>query len=450
MINEQNLKKIAKKVLDYSKADETEVLLMVSDNGLTRFANSEIHQNVESEEIYISVRVVLGKQPGHKKIGVASANGFDAVSIRSAVDRAIELANLQRVDPYFISLPQPLKIWENKTQVYPVSEKNRADAVGIIINKSRAKKITASGAYSSSISQLAVANSHGVWAYNIGSAYDLSTILIGSDSSGFASGVGKKSSEINPETIADTALNKVILGRNPKDFKAGEWEVILEPQAVNEIIAFFSMYGPNARIFHEQASYLSGKLNKKVFSEKLNIIDDPLNEKTLPMPFDFEGYPKKKLAIVEKGILKNLVYDSYNSGRFKAKNTGHALPAPNIYGPIPLHLMIKPGKISREQMIKKVKKGLLITRFWYVRVLNPRTLAVTGMTRDGTFLIENGKVTYGVKNLRFNQSIPDALNNIIEIENKLTPLSSFELGMGINLMPYLHIKNWNFTSGTLF
>ena len=168
------------------------------------------------------------------------------------------------------------------------------------------------------------------------------------------------------------------------------------------------------------------------------------------MPFDFEGAPKQKTVIIENGKLKSLVYDSYHANRFGAKNTGHALPAPNVWGPIPTHLRIAAGNKSRSQLIKSVKKGLLVTRFWYVRVLNPRSLAITGMTRDGLFLIENGEIVGGVKNLRFNQSIPQALNNIVEIGSELTPLSSFELELGINHMPHLKIKNWNFTSGTVF
>jgi predicted Zn-dependent protease len=157
-----------------------------------------------------------------------------------------------------------------------------------------------------------------------------------------------------------------------------------------------------------------------------------------------------KVEIIKNGILKNLVYDSYHANRYHAKNTGHALPAPNTYGPIPTHLAFEPGKKSYKDMIKGVKRGLLVTRLWYVRVLNPKSLSVTGMTRDGLFLIEDGKIVRGVKNLRFNQSIPAALNNVVDVSRELFPLSSFELEMGINRMPYLHIKNWNFTSETVF
>ena len=166
------------------------------------------------------------------------------------------------------------------------------------------------------------------------------------------------------------------LSKNPRDVAPGEWEILLEPQAVNELITFFSWLGPNARIYHEQASFLSEKLGKKVANEMVTIYDDPLNKDAFPIPFDFEGYPKQKTTIIEKGILKSLVYDSYHAAQFNAKNTGHALPAPNTSGPIPLHLAIAPGTTSKPNMVKKIKKGLLITRLWYIRVLNPRSLSL--------------------------------------------------------------------------
>lgn len=454
MLGEKKLKQIADTVLKLSKADETEVLLFVSENGLTRFANSEIHQNMAWEDIGISVRVIVGK-----KIGVASLSGREVLDKSTAVEdlvkRAEELASFQKDDPHFVSLSKRAKYPSIKQSAVArasadEAETERAQAVYKIIKKAKAKSITASGAYNSVVSELAVANSHGVWAYHVSGASDLSTILLGKTSTGFGAAVGRNNSEINAKEVADSAIAKIVKGANPQSVKPGEWEVILEPQAVNEMMVFFSLYGPNARIYHEQASFLSGKLGQKVAGDNITIIDDPLNPESFPMPFDFEGAPKMKLEIIKNGILKNLVYDSYHANRYGVKNTGHALPAPNTYGPIPTHLTFKPGKKSREEMIRGVKKGLLLTRLWYVRVLNPKSLSVTGMTRDGLFLIEDGKIVGGVKNMRFNQSIPAALNNVVEVSRELRPLSSFELELGINRMPYLHIKNWNFTSETVF
>lgn len=457
MLGQNKLKQIAKTVLSLSHADETEVLLMVSENGLTRFANSEIHQNMEWEDIGISVRVVFGK-----KIGVAGTNKIpldpktktvDKRVLEDVVRRAEALAKLQRDDPYFMGLPDSQKIpviAGDQGASSAAREKDRAAGVYTIIKKATDRAITASGSYSSAASEIAVANSHGIWAYHTSGASDLSTILIGPTSTGFASAVGRTTSDIDAEKVADEAIEKVVIGAHPQTVDPGEWEVVLEPQAVNEMMVFFAMYGPNARIYHEKASFLSEKLGQKVMDSKISIIDDPLNANSFPMPFDFEGFPKRKVEIISRGVLKNIIYDSYHANRFGAKNTGHAWPAPNTWGPFPTHLSFKPGTATRSQMIGNIKKGLLVTRFWYVRVLNPRSLAITGMTRDGLFLIENGKITGGVKNMRFNQSIPLALNEVSAVGKYLEPLSSFELELGINKMPHLHIKRWNFTSGTLF
>lgn len=461
MVGEKKLREIAKKVLSLSKASppnrrasETEVLLFVTDHGLTRFANSQIHQNVAWGDLGITVRVVdRAARKGGARIGVASTNSFSDRSLRDVVNRAENLARLQREDPHFKSLPGPSKYADVPKFVNPATPEERARAVATIITKARDKKITASGAFDSVVSELAVANSHGVWAYHASSACDLSTILLGKTSTGFGAELGRRASDINAEQVADAAIEKVIRGQTPIEVEPGRWDVILEPQAVNEMMTFFSWLGPNARIYHEGASHFSGRLGEKVVGDNMTIVDDPLDEEGFPMPFDFEGAPKEKLAIIENGELKSLVYDSYHAGKFGGKNTGHALPAPNIWGPMPLHLKIEgpaSAGLKLDGMIKNIKNGLLVTRFWYVRVLNPKSLGITGMTRDGTFLIKNGEIAGGVKNLRFNQSIPEALKSVAGISDNAVALSSFETEMGTNRMPFLHIKGWNFTSGTEF
>lgn len=453
MFGKERLKQIAEEVLKLSKADQTEVLLSVSGNSLTRFANNEIHQNMAWKDLGISVRVILQKtrhRHGYGgQVGVASTNSFDERSLTDVVEKATKLAELQEPDPEFISLPKPEKIPDVADDISYATELELAEGAHVVIQKALQENLTASGAYANDVSELAVANSLGVFAYHAGSSCNLSTIVMGKTSSGFAADVARTVTDVDAQTVAETAVRKTLESADPQDVEPGEYEVILEPQAVSEMMAFFQWYGPNARIYHEKSSYLSDKMGKKVFGDNITLIDDPFHELVFPMPFDYEGFPKKKAIFVENGILKQIAYDSYYAKKYKVENTGHALPAPNTLGPIPLHLYIVPGDATRAQMIKSVKRGLLVTRLWYVRVLNPKALNITGMTRDGTFLIEDGKIIKPVKNLRFNQSIPEALNNVISIENKLTQLASFE-GELIGLAPALHIGKWEFSSGTLF
>lgn len=444
MISEEKLKQIAEKALSFSKAEQTEVLLSAAGSALTRFANNQIHQNVAWKNLGISIRVI-----NQKKIGVASTNSFEESKLKDVVARATELSDLQEPDPGFVSLPKPEQIPVVENDTHYATEEEMAAGAYTIIKKAQDAHLVASGAYANDVSSLAVANSLGVWAHHAGSSCNLSTIVLGKDSSGFAADVARTPSEVDAKLVAETAVQKTLESKNPQDIEPGEYEVILEPQAVSEMMAFFQWYGPNARIYHEGASPLSDKMGKQVFGKNITIIDDPFHKDVFPMPFDFEGYPKKAITFVKNGILKNIAYDSYYAAKYHHNNTGHALPAPNTMGPIPLHMYIAPGDKTREEMIKNVKRGLLVTRLWYVRVLNPKMLNVTGMTRDATFLIENGKIVRPVKNLRFNQSIPEALNHVVGIENKLTPLASFE-GEMISLAPTLHISKWEFSSGTLF
>ena len=444
MIGEEKLKQIAEKALSFSKAEQTEVLLSVSGNALTRFANNQIHQNVAWKNLGISARVIIDK-----KIGVASTNSFDDASLKDVMARATELANLQEPDPGFVSLPKPQKIIKVADDIHHATEEEMAAGADVVIKKAMKENLIASGAYANDVSEIAVANSLGVWAHHAGSSCNLSTIVLGIDSSGFAADVARTPDEVDSELVAGTAVEKALESKNPQDIEPGEYEVILEPQAVSEMMAFFQWYGPNARIYHEGASPLSDKMGSQVFGKNITIIDDPFHKDVFPMPFDFEGQPKKAITFIKNGVLQNIAYDSYHALKYHHQNTGHALPAPNTMGPIPLHMYIAAGDMTRDAMIKNVKRGLLVTRLWYVRVLNPKMLNVTGMTRDATFLIENGKIVRPVKNLRFNQSIPKALNNVVGIENKLTPLASFE-GEMISLAPTLHISKWEFSSGTLF
>lgn len=445
MLSKSKIKQIIEQVLNSSTSNQTEVVLSSSKNALTRFANNEIHQNMAWNSDFLNIRVVV-----NNKIGVASTGQLDEVSIKNTLQNALTPCKLQRADRFFSSLPKVnIKSDNFNNNLTEFSLSLMAEGVSEVISEAKKNNVVASGAYSCEESELSVANSLGTYAISNLSTFNLSTVVIGKNSSGFGATVGKNHSFINAQEVAKTAITKTIESENPTDIEPGEYEIILEPQAVSEMMAFLSWYGLNARIFHEDASCFSGKLGEKVFGENINLIDDPFHKLVFPMLFDYEGFPKQRLEIVKDGILKNIAYDSYHANKYGKKNTGHALVAPNTMGPVPLHMFIVPGNKTKKQMIKNVKRGLLVTRLWYVRVLNPKLLNITGMTRDGTFLIENGKIVRPVKNLRFNQSIVEALNNVVDIENKLTPIASFE-GEMISLAPSLHISKWGFSSQTLF
>lgn len=445
MIGENKLKQLAKLALgeaDRLKATQAEAVLWNGVEELTRFAENQIHQSVSLEDAIVHIRFILGK-----KIGVARSNRLDKEGILAVVKKAQQLAKIQKEDEHFKSLPDKSD-YEDVSYHYKEAKHmgaiNRAKAVGHIIALAQQSKLTASGAFAESDGETLVANSNGVLAYHKAKSSSLTTIMSGDKGSGYAGQSAKGGMEIDAGKVADAALVKATFG-DLREIPAGEYEVILEPPAVAELMDFFSWLGPNARIYHEDVSFYQGNIGKKLLSESLTIVDDPLDPGGYPISFDFEGHPKKGVTLVENGVIKDVVYDSYHAHKHGAENTGHAQLAPNTWGPIPTHVKITAGDQKLEDMIKSVKKGLLVTRFWYTRVIHHKQLMLTGMTRDGTFVIENGKIVGRVRNLRYTESVLTAFKDIRGVGEKL----SLEGSEGSpSLVPALHLGKFRFTGVT--
>ncbi len=215
--------------------------------------------------------------------------------------------------------------------------------------------------------------------------------------------------------------------------------MILEPVAVGELVTFLGYLGMGALALQEGRSFLTGKLGGKVAGDNVTIWDDGTDGRGLAMPFDWEGQPKRKVTLIENGIGRGVVYDSYTATREKRETTGHALPAPNTAGPLPLNMFLAPGEASLDEMVASTRRGILVTRFHYVNVVHERETILTGMTRDGTFLIENGKRTKPLKNLRFTQSVLGALS-MVEMIGKECALAEYAY------VPALKVGKFSFTS----
>lgn len=442
---EKKLKQISQKALKLAKSlgvTDAEIVLWNGGEELTRFANNMIHQSVALADAMCHVRVALGK-----KIGVARANRLDEEGIAGVVAKAIELAQFQKPDPHFRGLPKKAaypkvsRYYKDETHIGSIG---RAKAIETIVRTAKKQNLSASGAFSEGSGETLVANTNGVAAYHDARSASLSTIFMGEKGSGFASQSTKGGMEIKAKEIATHAVYKATHGEI-LEVPPGEYEVILESPAVAEILDFFAWLGPNARIYHEDVSFYQGNIGKQVFHKSLTIVDDPLHKLGYPLGFDYEGTPKRMVTLVKRGTLTSVVYDSYHAGKHGKENTGHALLAPNTWGPTPTHLVIRPGNLTLNQMVKNVKKGLLVTRFWYTRVVQHKQLTLTGMTRDGTFYIENGKIVGRVKNLRYTQSIVEALKDVRGI-GKVLLLHGSEGSP--SLVPHLHLGKFRFTGVT--
>jgi predicted Zn-dependent protease len=444
MLGEQEIRRIADAVLAASRADQTEVEVFANDSALTRFANNYIHQNVEQSDVDVRVRAVIGQ-----KIGVASTNEISADALARVAARALELAQHQRENEDFRSLPRPSPITAVTSYAEATARcgpEERAAVVGQVCDASSRAGLTAAGAFHTTAQELAIANSLGVFAYNRETQADINTVVMSETSSGYAARVSKDVGDFDGDSVAEEAVGSALRGVSPATIEPGEYEVILQPYAVVDMLDFFSYLSFGALPYTEKRSFMAGRLGEKVMGENISIWDDALSPQGIPSPFDYEGRPRERVDFIEHGVAKGVVWDSYLAGKIggDARSTGHALPAGVTFGPIPLNMFMAPGDATVDDMIRGTKRGIYVSRFWYTRSVHPLNVIVTGMTRDGTFLIEDGKVTGPVRSLRFTQGYVDALN-CVDAVGRDPMLVLGDLGGGVRSVPALKIATWTFT-----
>ncbi len=448
MLGQKRIKQITDAILARSTADQTEVVVLAGDSALTRFANSTIHQNVAETDAEVRIRVISGK-----RIGVTTTNNLAEEALAQALETALEHARLQPENPDFQSLPgpQPIPVVEAFSEATAAcSPDQRARGVGAICLLARQAGVIASGALTTGVLEIAVANSLGVWAYFPTTYADINTVIMSDTSAGYASALALDVNDLDFEALGREAVEKCLHAQNPRPLDPGEYPVILEPYAVQDFLQMMSYTGFSAVALQEGRSFMAGKLGQQIVDRRISIWDDGLDPAGIPTPFDFEGVPKQRVDLIEKGVARGVVYDSYRAGKEEGKtSTGHALPAPNSFGPFPLNLFFAPGEATLEEMIASTDRGLYVTRFHYTRPVEPTRVVITGMTRDGTFLIEKGEIAYPVKNLRFTQSYLEALNHVESIGRETRLL----LGMGDlgrDSVPALKLNAFTFTGATEF
>jgi PmbA protein len=434
-----DLKRFMDGLLQRSSAEQTEVMVTEWDSALTRFANNGIHQNVAERNAQVRVRVVKDG-----RTGVASVNQMDERSADDVLRRAIEIAALQpKAEIVPMPAPAPSKqidAWSEATAAATPEE--RADFVGTICQRAQKKGLKAFGAFSTSAAQLAIANSLGVFHQHRGTQATVNSVVMGEAGSGYADRGAIDVAQLNKDELADEVIDKAERNQNAQPIEPGVYEVVLEEYAVAEMLEFMSFMGFSALAAQEERSFM--QLGERITGDAVTIWDDGLDASGLPAPFDFEGVPKQRVELIKNGVASGLVYDMLTASRDGRQSTGHGLPAPNTEGPFAVNLFMQPGATPKAELIAGVKRGIWVTRFWYVRIVHPKASIITGMTREGTFLIENGKITRPVKDLRFTQSILEALNGTLAISQG-TKLQIAEF-IGAERVPALRLKAFNFTS----
>lgn len=454
MIGKKKMQQITDRAMECTKADQIEVSIFNQDQALTRFANNYIHQNVNESNCLFSVSVAFGKKLGH-----ASTNSLDTRRVRETVRWAEQIAQFQKEYKDFVAFPEvkrtayrQIETFNRKTARF--THAARAHAVAEIVDCAKRHELTAFGSVSNGVAEICIANSRGTRAYAVCNDIFCNIVMSGTNSTGYVQTGTRDGNNIDFRLLAESAARKAITSADPVRLSAGKYTTIFEPLAASEFFDYLGNYVFNGKTYEDGRSFVSGKLGQAIIDKRISIVDDPFAPQGFAFPFDFEGVPKKKLVLVDKGVARNVVYDSLTAAGAGKKTTGHALGFPNPFGPVPVHLVVSKGAKSYKQLIKETERGLLVTRFHYTNIIDPHKVIFTGMTRDGTFLIENGVITKGVLNLRFTENIIGCLNRLVDMGKKCE-LVADEPGYGGRfasgtICPAIKIDDFNFTGTTEF
>ena len=441
----KNIETVCKKIFSLAGKAQCEVMAETKNSALTRFADNVISQNVASSSVNFSVRLL-----DDGRMAKINFNQADDASLRRAVASGLEILKKQKKDPSLMPLAKPRPVPAGKNLYFRETAElgpvYRAEKAAELAKACKKSGQISCGTVENGSSELAIANNLGVFAkYRDSYAIHSVTVRDG-DGFGWAEYPAYDVNKIPFALLNETARAKAARGRSPKEIKPGKYTVVLEPQASADLLLYLAIYGFGGQIYNEGRSFACGKLGKKTLSPLLSIEDNGIDGASPGMPFDFEGQPRTKVTLIENGVLKAVVHDRKTAKAAKTASTGHALPQPSYMGPIPINLAIKPGQGTLEDLIKGTERGILVTQFHYTNLLKPQTVEMTGMTRNGTFMIENGKITFPIKNMRFTQSAVEAFNNVEAISGNTIPVSAW----GPMACPSFRLKNFNFSSSTKF
>ena len=442
LISREDAEALAKKVLSFATADETRVTINSSAPGNMRFAVNQASTSGDSHDTTITVRSTFGRRSAS-----STTNKRDDASLKAVVQRAEELAKLAPEDPEhmpelgaqeFGSTPA----WDEGTASLTAAQ--RANAVNQITSIAKEAGLVSTGFLEVDVSANAVANNKGLFGYHRQTTVALTTTIRTPDGtgSGWAGTQANDFSRIAPAVLGRRAADKARRSTNPVAIEPGRYTVILEPTAAANIIQLIAG-SLGARQADEGRSFFSkpgggNKIGMKVVDERVTILSDPTDPETPGSPFSGDGTPNKPRVWIERGVVKNLQYDRYWAQRQGVEPTG---------GGFGMGLKMLGGEATLEDMIASTQRGILCTRFWYIRGVDQRTILFTGLTRDGTFLVENGRITRPVKNMRWNESPIFVLNNL-EMLGRPERVSSSESGSAGNavIMPAIKARDFNFTS----
>jgi len=447
LASQSELKKRIETVLRLGKiagADETEIQVDETIDALTRFANNSIHQNVAEHGITVSIRTVVDGRTAR-----ATTNRLDEDSLRSTVESSLQLAHSQPKIPGLLHLPgkqRYRKVNRFAKETAVLTPEDRARAVKKACDLAIRNGQVAAGIFSTEQSQLALGNSRGLFAAYRQTQAEFSITMQNEPAASWAKANSGSVREFDPQQLAARASEKAKMAQDAQELPPGKYAVILEPAAALDLVGFL-FYDLAATAIDDQRSCLVKRMGKQLFGKNISIVDDVYHPLQLGAPFDGEGIPRQRVTLVQSGVPRNLVYSRASAKKAGKKPTGHGFGLPNEYGEAPMNLVFGGGDSSVEKMIASTDRGLLVTRVWYIREVDPYEKVMTGMTRDGLFLVENRKITAAVRNFRFNQSLIELLQNVEAMgpAERATAEEAFEM-----VVPAMKVSGFHFTEPTKF
>lgn len=439
-LSEAEARELARRALSMSSADEARVNVVSGVESNTRFAVNQITTSGEAQNASLTMSSAFGR-----RIGSATTNRFDDESLRRVVEMSERLARLAPEDPEYLGelgeqqYPEVGQPWFESTAA--LDAERRAAAVQEVTRLAQQRGLVATGFLPVEAGSQAVATSRGLFAYNRGTNSAFSTTVRTPDGTGSGwAGVSHFDwSGVDVREMAERAVRKAEMSRNPAPIEPGPMTVIMEPQAVGSLINFM-FFQMGARQADEGRSFFSrpggNRIGERIADERVTITSDPNDAMLFTAPFNAEGLPNRRMVWLDRGTLRNLAYDRFWAQRQNVQPTGFAQG---------FHMA--GGDATVEEMIASTERGLLVTRFWYMRPVDQRTILYTGLTRDGTFLVENGRITRPVQNLRWNESPIHLLNNIEMMgrPQRVLPNEAGNPGASV-IVPPLKVREFNFTS----
>lgn len=443
MTGEERLGELCEGVLGLvDERAETQVTASTTRMGLTRFANSGIHQHVGEQVTSVALKVTLDG-----RVATVDTTRIDETGLARLAERALAAAARRPVDPDWPGLAPPAPVPDvahDDPATRSASPEERAGVVRGFVEAGG--ELAAAGYVDTEANRVAFANSAGQRAQGRATRATIDGIHQTATSAGKAHQTAQRLAELDGARAGASAARLARDSAAPRDLAPGTYEVVLSPECVATILVFLAFYGFNAKMHLEGQSF--ALLGQEQFDPAISVWDDATDPRALGLGFDAEGSPKRRLDLIEAGVTAALAHDRRTARRAGTETTGHAVPGGDAWGAFPTNLFLSPGEATFEQLLADVDRGLAVTEFNYCRVLDPKTQVVTGLTRNGTFLVERGEVVRPVTNLRFTQSFVDALapGRVLGLTSSTRHADS-EFGPGLVHTPAIRLSGWHFTGG---